>query len=463
MASASSTDQPVARTVANTSARHEIYWRETEPVTPGPPLREDVHCDVCLIGGGYTALWTAHFLKLAEPDLDIHIVEADYAGAGASGHNDGFVTPTIGHNLSTLVHRFGAEDAKLAYAVVGRSILELAHFCRKYGVDAEYDASGYFQVATTKAQVALLRRDLRTAQRLGSATQLELVEGRQLKNTIDSPNIVAAVKGVGALVNPHRLVRGLARVVGEQGVYIHENTPATALREEPDGHCVTTPYARVTASKVVLATNAYQHLFDGFRDKVVPVWSYAAVTEPLSDEQLSRVTWPGREGFVEAKNLIVFGRLTGENRLLIGGGPVSYHYRRDMDVASHIDNPAATRVLRDVLNRYFPCWQDVKFSHTYGGCVAMTRHFVPHVGKLRDNVFYGYGYCGNGIALTHTTGKILRDLILGRQSTYTRLLFVNGKERPFPPEPLTYLGAKGMSALLALQDRFPTLTMKGLT
>ncbi|OBF55318.1 hypothetical protein A5787_03230 [Mycobacterium sp. 852002-50816_SCH5313054-b] len=463
MTTASSTDRSKVGASSDALARHEIYWRETESVSPGPPLRQDVHCDICVIGGGYTGLWTAHFLKLADPALDIHIVEADYAGSGASGHNDGFVTPTIGHNLSTLVHRFGAEQAKLAYAVVGRSILELGRFCRKYGVDADYDTSGYLQVATNKAQVALLRRDLRIAERLDSATQPELVEGARLKSTIDSPNIVAAVKGGGALVNPHRLVRGLARVVREQGVHIHEQTPATALHTASGGHRVTTPHGRVTASKLVLATNAYQHLFERFRNKVVPVWSYAAVTEPLSDEQLSRVSWPGREGFVEAMDLIVFGRLTAENRLLIGGGPVSYHYRRDMDVARHIDNPAATRVLRGVLNRYFPSWGDVRFSHTYGGCVAMTRRFVPHVGNLGDDVFYGYGYCGNGIALTHTTGKVLRDLILGRESTYTRLLFVNGNERRVPPEPFMYLGAKGLSALLALQDRYPAFAMKGLT
>jgi glycine/D-amino acid oxidase-like deaminating enzyme len=453
-----------ASTVGKNDAaeRHEIYWRETEPVIPGPTLRDDVHCDICLIGGGYTSMWTAHFVKLADPSLDIHIVETDYAGAGASGHNDGFVTPTIGHNLTTLVKHFGTEQAQLAYAVVGRSILELGHFCRKYGVDADYETSGYYQVATTDAQAMLLKRDLRTAARLGSSTQLELLEGPRVRDVIDSPAIRAAVKSGGALINPHRLARGLARVVREQGVHIHERTPATALETQPDGYQVSTPHARVKASKVVLGANAYQHSFTRFRNKVIPVWSYAAVTEPLSDEALGQVAWPGREGFVEVGNFIVFGRLTAENRLLIGGGPVSYHFRRDMDVPTHIDNRATTRVLRGVLDRYFPCWRDVRFSHTYGGCVAITRQFVPHVGTLGDNLFYGYGYCGNGIALTHTTGKILRDLILGHQSTYTRLLFVNGKERSFPPEPLTYLGARAMSSLLALQDRYPKLATKGL-
>ncbi|WP_343577363.1 FAD-dependent oxidoreductase [Mycobacterium sp.] len=442
---------------------HDIYWRTTEPVAPTAPLREDVECDICFVGGGYTAMWAAHFLKIADPSLEIHIVEADYAGAGASGHNDGFITPTIGHDLNTLVKRYGAAKAKVAYAVVGRSILEIGRFCARYGVDADYEPSGYFQVATTDAQVKLLRRDIGSARRLDPDSQLALITGEALQNSIDSPAIRAAIKGSGALINPHRLARGLARVVQEQGVHIHEQTAAQRITSASGTHRVHTPFADVSARKLVLATNAYQHQFSRFRHQVAPVWSYAAVTEPLTDEQLRQVNWPGREGFVEARNFIVFGRLTADNRLLFGGGPVNYHWQRNMDTRKHIDNPSTTQVLREVLHRYFPSWSEVPFSHAYGGCVGITRDFVPHVGHLGNNIYYGYGYCGNGIAVTHTTGRILRDLILGRESTYTGLLFVNGAEPAFPPEPLTYLGSKAKTSFLQLQDRFPKLMTKGLS
>jgi glycine/D-amino acid oxidase-like deaminating enzyme len=92
----------------------------------------------------------------------------------------------------------------------------------------------------------------------------------------------------------------------------------------------------------------------------------------------------------------------------------------------------------------------------------MTREFVPHVGGLGGGLFYGHGYCGNGIALTHTAGKALRDLILGRDSAYTNLLFVNGKERKVPAEPLFFLGARALSAVLAWQDRHPTVIKRSL-
>jgi glycine/D-amino acid oxidase-like deaminating enzyme len=453
----SDTVSPAIDAPSGVPVKHEIYWRDTEPVVPGPPLREDITCDVAIIGGGYTGMWTAFFLKQANPSLEIHILEAEFAGAGASGHNDGFMTPTIGHSLGALIHRFGPERAKLAYSVVGKSMLELRRFCTKYGVDAELEPTGYYQVASNKHQLRLLKRDIELIGMLGGAGSIDLLDAKQAQECIGSPAIVGAFKVGGALINPHKLARGLSRVVRELGVHIHESTKVTAMRKTAAGHVLTTPYARVTAPKILLATNAHQHQFGSFQRKVVPVWSYAAVTRPLTDEELSAVHWPDRAGFVEPGNFIVFGRLTVDNRLLFGGGRAVYHYGRDMDEAKHIHRPSSAVALHQVLERYFPQWKHVPFSHEYGGCVAITREMVPHIGSAGNGIFYGHGYCGNGIAVTHAAAKSLRDLILGRDSTFTKLLYVNGSEKGFPPEPLSYLGGRAITGALAMQDKYPNL------
>jgi glycine/D-amino acid oxidase-like deaminating enzyme len=442
--------------------KHQIYWRETETVEPGLALRGEVRCDVGIIGGGYTGMWTAYFLKQADPSLSIHIVDMDYAGAGASGHADGFVTPTIGHSLAGLVHGFGTERAKTAYSVVGRSMLELDRFCRKHGVDAELESNGYFSVAASPAQIRLLERDIELAERIGARSSLQLLTADEARQRIGSPAIHGAFKVGGALLNPHRLARGLARVVRSLGVHIHERTTAINVSKEDGKHVITTPGGRVFADRLVLGTNAYQHRLNSFKHKVKPVWSYAVVTEPLTEEQLAQVHWPDREGFVEARNFIVFGRLTAQNRLLFGGGPAPYFYGRDMSESRHIRRDSATAYLRDALGRYFPAWRNVRVTHSYGGCVGMTRDFVPHVGSTNDGAYYAYGYCGNGIALTHTAGKVLRDLILGKDTAYTNLLFVNRQEKSFPVEPVSWIGARALSRLLALQDRHPNLIKRQL-
>jgi len=451
---------PIApKPLAATPVAHTIYWREAEPVDSGPPLEDDLRGDVCIVGGGYTGMWAAHFLKEADPTLRIHILEADYAGAGASGHNDGFVTPTIGHSLHTVVQRYGADQAKAAYVAVGRSIIELRRFCSKHTIDAEFEPTGFYLVATNSGQLQRLEHDVALAGRMG--LNYEVAGARETQEHIGSSAICAALKTPGALVNPHKLARGLARVVRDQGVVVHERSRVIAITRDRDEYVAVTAQGRVTAARLVLATNAYQHQFAQFRRKVKPVWSYAVVTEPLDEDQLARVHWPGREGFVEARNFIVFGRLTAENRLLLGGGPAPYFYGRDMD-ERHLRNESIQNVLRSHLARYFPAWRDLRFTHAYGGCIAVTRDLVPHVGASGNGLYYAYGYCGNGIATTHTAGKVLRDLVLGRSSDYTRLLFVRGAEPAFPPEPAAYIAARALSAVLRWQDRHPRIVSRQL-
>ncbi|MFL6130077.1 MAG: NAD(P)/FAD-dependent oxidoreductase [Mycobacteriales bacterium] len=436
------------------ATRHTVYWRDTEPVHPGPPLAGDVRCDVAIVGAGYTGMWTAYYLKKAEPTLDVQIVEAGYAGSGASGHGDGFVTPTIGHSLASVVHAYGTERAKLAYSVVGRSIVELGRFCRSNGIDAEFEPGSYLQVATTGAQRRRLEADIALIERMGAGKPPELLERDRVRQVMDSPAVLAGFLVGGALVNPHRLSRGLSRVLRQTGVRIHERTPAVEVRSSGSGHTVITPGGTVRAPRLLYATNAYQHRFAPFRSKVRPFWSYAAVTEPLTGEQLAQLHWPGREGFVEARNLVLFGRLTAGNRLLVGGGPPVTYYGNDM-ADGRMDNRAATALLRRTLARYFPAWRDVRFTHAYGGCVDMTPDLVPHVGSLGDGSFFAHGYCGNGVATSNTVGKVLRDLILDRRSAYTDLLFVGDQRRGYPAEPLAYLAERARWALLGLQDRWP--------
>jgi glycine/D-amino acid oxidase-like deaminating enzyme len=455
---ASIVERPTAARAA-TEPRRRVYWHDTVDVEPGPPLRGDVRCDVCVVGGGYTGMWAAHFIKKAEPALDVRIVEGAYAGAGASGHNDGFVTPTIGHSLSSTVRRFGAEGAKVAYAAVSRSILELARFCDRNGIDADLERGGFCVVATNGGQMRRLAHELELARRLGAS--LELLDASEARTRVPCGVIEGALKSAGALVNPMKLARGLARVVRDQGVVIHERTPALRLRSEGATHTVTTPGGRVTAPRVVLAANAYQHAFRPLRRPVAPVWSYALVTEPLSDEQLAEVGWASREGFVEARNFIVFGRLTAENRLLVGGGPAPYFHGGDMD-ERHLRNDGVADRLRGELARFFPALRGHPVSHSYGGCIAVTRDLVPHVGRLRHGVHYAHGYCGNGIAMTHTVGKVLRDLVLERDTDYASLPLVARRERRLPPEPLTFVGARLLSAALAWQDDHPGVLSRPL-
>jgi glycine/D-amino acid oxidase-like deaminating enzyme len=430
--------------------KNSVYWWETEAVTPGPPLVGSEQADVCIVGGGYTGLWTAYFLKRAEPSLEVAVVERSWAGSGASGHNDGYAMSLLDMSLHHLVERHGPERATAAHEAAATSVLEIGEFCSEHGVDAQYELTGVASIAVNEGHRWRLERELEAARRIGADHDFTLLEGERARDAIGSPIVTALLReGRGAMLNPHRLVRGLARTVQEMGVRIFERSPAGEVAAGQ----VKTDLGMVEAERIVVATNAYQHRFAQFGDKVVPIWSYAMVTEPLSDEQRGRVRWEGREGFEDKRNFITVGRWTADNRVLWGGRLAPYFYGNDMDLR-HTRNEAVFAELREAWRRYFPMWGDVVFSHAYGGCVAITAPFLPYVGTLGDGVHYGYGYNGHGVAPSHTVGRSLCDLVLGRDTEHTELLFVDQSSEPgLPREPLRFLGARLSAALLDRQDR----------
>jgi glycine/D-amino acid oxidase-like deaminating enzyme len=432
---------------------HNVYWWETEPVEPLPPLAEPVSCDVCIVGAGYTGMWAAHFLKEAEPALDVQLIESEWAGAGASGHNDGYSMTTLDMGLHDLVSKQGPERGGAAHEAVAHSVVEIGEFCEQHGVDAEYELNGFLAVATNPGQMWRLERDREAAERIGAGHDFELLGTAEARERVGSPIIQGGLReGRGAILNPHKLARGLARTLLGRGVAIHERTPALEIRSEGGKPQVVTPGGTVSAEKVIVATNAYQHRFAQFRRKTLPLWSYAMVSEPLSDEQLGRVAWPGRKGFEDKRNYITIGRLTAENRVYWAGRLAPYFFGNDMD-ERHMRNDRVYEELRQAFDAFFPMWSDVCFTHAYGGCVAITATFLPFFGSLGGGVLYGYGYNGHGVAPSHTGGKVLCDLALGRDSEYTRLPFVDGKEPAFPPEPIRFLGARLTERLLVHQDR----------
>jgi glycine/D-amino acid oxidase-like deaminating enzyme len=94
---------------------HEVF---AEP--PAPALISDTTADVVILGGGFTGLWTAWFLKEREPSLDVIVLEADICGGGPSGRNGGFCDGWLG-NVADLVATFGKQDAMELVMASGRS------------------------------------------------------------------------------------------------------------------------------------------------------------------------------------------------------------------------------------------------------------------------------------------------------------------------------------------------------
>jgi glycine/D-amino acid oxidase-like deaminating enzyme len=426
---------------------------ETFAGPPAPPLERDARADVVVIGGGYTGMWSAWFLKEREPDLDVVLLEQDVCGGGPSGRNGGFVNAFY-DELGLLVERFGQEGRRTA-ELAARSIDEIGAWCEREGVDAWYTPNGNLGVSTSVAQDEEVEEVLGEARRLGHDDVYRQLDAGEVRERFDSP---VARRGFlvthAATVQPARLARGLRRALIERGVRIHEGTPVRRFRARPTVEAET-PGGTVRGGRAVLGLNAWAVGWPPFRRRVMIRGTYIVVTAPAPDG-LEAMRWTGGEGVYDVRTSLHYLRPTADGRIAFGGAGMRVARQR-IEPRYRYDERSVAGLVED-LRRWFPAFRDVPLDAAWGGPVDVSAWHLPFFGTLPGGtVHFGLGFTGNGVGPCHLGGKILSGLALGRQDEATTLPLVGADPKRFPPEPLFTPGERVVSRAIlrkeSLEDR----------
>jgi glycine/D-amino acid oxidase-like deaminating enzyme len=305
-------------------------------------------------------------------------------------------------------------------------------------------------VATSPRYEKRIRDEIALFEQLG-VEGYKWLDAGALADRVRSPTYLGAcLEPVCGTINPRKWVDALAGLALGKGVQLYEKTPVDDVRRLHGKFRLTTPGGTVTADKVVFATNGYSHLIPGIRDKQMPAFAFIVVTEPLTPEQLAAIGWAGREGIEDGRNFMHFYRLTPDNRILMGGGPGFVPFGGRMD---HDAYPAAWQHLEEFIGTTFPALRGIRIDYRWGGAFSVTANSTPQIGTMHDGAaVYSVGCTGHGVAMTHMNGQIIRDLVLGRKTELSELWFVNRRSMPLPPEPFRSLGAKAVTAGMALDD-----------
>jgi glycine/D-amino acid oxidase-like deaminating enzyme len=390
---------------------------------------------VVIIGGGFTGLWTAYFLKERRPDLGVMVLEQDICGGGPSGRNGGFASGWW-DELHGLITLYGREPAVRAAREISTSITGIGQFCEKHGVDAWFRHAGYMYAATGPSHEEACREMVELAAEAGAPDELRLLTRDEVQARCASPAFRSgAFMRDGAQVQPALLARGLRRVALERGVTIHEGT--TVSRLDP-GPTAVTDRGTVRAKHAVLAVNAWATAWPKVARRVAAWSSYIVLTAP-APEKLEAIHWTGGELITDLRNSIRYFRTTRDGRIAFGGGGGR--------ASAHIDDSftndsRAVREAAEGFRLFFPSWSDVPIEDAWGGPIDVSPTHLPSFGTLRpENVHYALGFTGNGVAPSHLAGRVLADLASGADTDLVRLPMVNAKPRLFPPEPLRSLGA----------------------
>jgi glycine/D-amino acid oxidase-like deaminating enzyme len=396
---------------------------------PGP-----ITCDLLIVGGGYTGLWTALHAAQRNPDRRIVLVEANRIGWAASGRNGGFVDASLTHGAANGKSRWPNEIDQLT--AMGLENLDgMQDEIQRLGLEVEWQRSGMLSVATEPHQVSGLEQSADAGEGL-------LLSGEDLREEVRSPTYLAGLfhPDTCAIVHPAKLVFELARACTEAGVRIYEDTNATSIDSGGAALRIDTGKGVVTTAQAVLATNVFNHLLRRNRLHTVPVYDYVLATEPLTDVQLNRIGWRNRQGIGDCANQFHYYRLTEDNRIVWGGYDAVYHFGARVD-PSYEDRPATFRRLAEHFFITFPQLDDVRFSHRWAGAIDTNTRFCAHWGLARDDrVAYVNGFTGLGVAAARFAADVCLDLLDGRPTPRTELEMVRKRPLPFPPEPLASMG-----------------------
>ncbi|MED5611002.1 FAD-dependent oxidoreductase [Pseudomonas sp. JH-2] len=404
------------------------------------PLQQDTRADVCIVGGGYTGLWTAIQLKEQNPGLDVVIVEADICGAGASGRNGGCAL-SWSAKFFTLERLFGLAEAIRLVQASERSIHAIGEFCEKYGVDADYRLDGTLYTATNAAQVGATDGVIAALEKHGinSFSRRPLEDVRRMAGS--ARHLEGWFSPAAASVQPGKLVRGLRRVALQLGVRLYEGTPMTGL-EEGRPASVHTPHGKVAADRVVLAINAWMaRAFPQFERTVAIVSSDMIITEPRP-QLLQRIGLTSGVTVLDSRIFVHYYHNTPDGRIMLGKGGNTFAYGGRM--LPVFDQPSPyLELLRRSLGEFFPAFAEVPIAASWNGPSDRSVTGLPFFGRLGadGNIFYGFGYSGSGVGPCHMGGQLLASLVLGLDNEWTRSPLAQGPLGHFPPEPVRYLGS----------------------
>jgi glycine/D-amino acid oxidase-like deaminating enzyme len=435
------------------------FWLETagEELTPRPPLRGQAEADVAILGAGFTGLWTAYYLLRQEPSLRVVVLEAEIAGFGASGRNGAWCNSAFPVSPGELARRFGREAARDLLLEMRGAVEEVGRVAQAEGIDAQYFRGGQLRVARGPSQLPAIEQAYESARALGLEGNFRVLDADETAGRVRITDVR------GALYNPHcatihpaRLVRGLARAVERLGGEIFEQTAATDYEagDINGGPRLVTESGGVRARTVVLAGEAYLARLRKLRRQVLPIYSLIVLTEPLSEARWAEIGWEGRECVASNRYTVDYLSRTADGRILFGGRGAPYHYGSRIEDEYDRHDPTH-EMLRCTAREWFPALRSARFTHAWGGPLAMPRDWMPTMSyDPASGVATARGYTGQGVATANLSGRTLADLILGKDTAITGLPTVNHQSRPWEPEPLRWLGARYVQrGLMRVDDR----------
>ena len=442
--------------------RPEDKWRQAAPLSywlddgrrPEPrsdfPRRQRV--DLVVIGGGTTGLWAALRALERDPSCSVLLLEAGRIADHASGRNGGFCAASLTHGDANGRHRW-PNEMPLLRRLGDENLNAIEEAIARYKIDCGAARTGQLDIAVEPWQVEAQRHEAKILEAEG--VDHRFLEGDALKAEFGSPQALSGILDPDGqiMLDPARLCWGLADAIESLGGTICEYTSVKRLESKGKSMEIHTNRGSLFASKVVVATSAFKALVRSARARVVPVYDYVLVTEPITDEQVKEIGWNSHRGVSDAGSQFHYLRLTDENRILFGGYEASYRFHQRV-LPKHEEDEWTFDLLAHHFDDTFPSLSDVPFSHRWGGAIDTSTRFCASTVLSHENrVVTINGFTGLGLGSSRFFADAGLDLLYGISSEATSTELIKTAPTNFPPEPFRFLGIELTRRAIAKSDK----------
>jgi len=402
--------------------RAGCWWNETCAAPDRSSLTGEHRCDVAIIGGGFTGISAA--LHLAQAGVSATVLESHYVGWGASGRNGGFCCLGGGMledaALDKAFGRQGRADWRGAELAAVRFVEDLI---ARFGLEVDRHSKGETMFAHRARHFEAMKGAADYyAENFG--VKVDLAGPQDLQEAGMNAGYQGALTvPIGFGLNPRKYITGLAAEAEKAGAMICHDSPVTSVRRAAKGFSVVTPAGKVTADRVIVATNGYssENLPPWFAGRYMPTQSSIIVTRPLTQEELTAQNWTSRQASYDTRSLLHYFRLMPDNRMLFG-------VRGGLMATAGSEARAMKRARAD-FDRMFPAWRHVETPHAWSGMVCIARKMMPFIGEVpgEPGMFASLCYHGNGVAMASYSGALLADLVQGKPSHH---IYPEAVQRP---------------------------------
>ncbi|VFS56544.1 Gamma-glutamylputrescine oxidoreductase [Raoultella planticola] len=350
-----------------------------------------------------------------------------------AGRNGGQLVNSYSRDIDVIEKTYGPDAARMLGSMMFEGGEIIRERIQRYQIQCDYRPGGLF-VAMNHKQLETLEEQKANWERYGN-NQLELLDANAIRREVNSDRYTGALLDhSGGHIHPLNLAIGEADAIRLNGGRIYEQSPVTRIQHTSPA-VVSTAKGQVTARYVIVAGNAYlgDKVEPELAKRSMPCGTQVVTTEPLSEE-VARSLIPKNYCVEDCNYLLDYYRLTGDNRLLYGGGVV-YGARDPDDVE---------RLIMPKLLKTFPQLKGVKIDYRWTGNFLLTLSRMPQFGRLDNNIYYMQGYSGHGVTCTHLAGRLISELLRGDAERFDA--FANLPHYPFPGGrslriPFTAMGA----------------------